>query len=310
VTLVEQLAWDQPGWLDEATLWIDERVERSEDVELLRTRPWSAILRVPTAGGELWFKENPPALAFEPALTVLLAGLRPDCLPEVVGAEGPRLLTRRVGPSLGEIFAAGGSPPRWEEILPLYAGLQIEAAPLVDDALAAGVPDFRPARLVDLAAPFLARAELEAVARSVDGLGVALPPMVTHEEVHEGNVFVGDGRPFFLDWAEACVSHPFAGSILMLRAAAERSGHEPGSQGVERLRDLYLEPFTVFAPLHELREVFGHAYLLGAICRVLTWDLILARQPAAVVAELDDRIGDWLGIFRALVAGTTTLGGA
>jgi hypothetical protein len=236
--------------------------------------------------------------------------VRPDCLPEVTAADGPRFLTRHVGPSLHEVYAAGGVPPAWEEILPLYAELQIEAVPLVDEALAAGTPDFRPHRLAERATHFLEPPELDAVARAVDGLGDLLPPMIAHEEVHEGNVFVANGRPFFLDWAEACVSHPFVGSVLMLRAATERAGLEPGSADVERLRDLYLEPFTVFAPLQELREVFDHAYLLGAICRVLTWNLILAGRPASVVAELRNPPGAWLELFRGLRAGSVALGGA
>ena len=306
----ERLAWDEPGWLGEATRWIDERANRTGDLEVVRTRPWSAIVRVATAEGDLWFKENPPALAFEPALTLLLTQRRPDCLPELVAADGPRFLTRHVGPSLREIHDAGGAAPAWETILPQYAELQIDAAAHVDEALAAGTPDFRPDRLSGLAEPFLTRAELDAVARAVDGLGDALPPMVTHEEVHEGNVFIRDGEPFFLDWAEACVSHPFVGSVLMLRAATERAGLEPGSAGVERLRDLYLEPFAAFAPLPELREAYGHAYLLGTVCRVLTWDLILGRQPAAAADELGNPIEAWLGIFRGLRDGTITLGGA
>ncbi len=268
-------------------------------------------MRVPARDGDVWFKENPPALAFEPALTSLLAGLRPDCLPEVVAADGRRLLTRDVGPSLRELHEAdGAAPPAWEEILPLYAELQIDAAPLVDQALASGTPDFRPDRLEELATPFLEPVELSAVARAVDGLADGLLSMVSHEEVHEGNVFVRDGRAFFLDWAEACVSHPFVGAVLMLRDATERSGFEPGSDGAGRLRDLYLEPFTRFAPLRELRQIFRHAYLLGTVCRVLTWDLILAGQPAAVIDELRDPIGAWLGIFRGVNDGTITLGGA
>ena len=76
------LPWDEPKWLDRAIGLIDERVGRTGDVELQRTRPWSAIARVPTADGLLWFKESPPADAFAPALTALLAGRRPDALPE------------------------------------------------------------------------------------------------------------------------------------------------------------------------------------------------------------------------------------
>jgi hypothetical protein len=52
------LAWDEPGWLDEAAAWIDVRVERTGDVELMLARPWSAIVRVPTAAGNVWFKER------------------------------------------------------------------------------------------------------------------------------------------------------------------------------------------------------------------------------------------------------------
>lgn len=304
------LAWDEPGWLDQATRWIDERVDRVGEVELLRTRPWSAIVRVPTADGGAWFKENPPALAFEPALTLLLAELRPDCLPDVLAADGPRLLTRHVGPSLREALAAGGPAPAFDEILPRYAELQIDAAPLVDAALAAGTPDLRPERLPDLAVRFLREDEVATIAGAAEAVGAAVPPLVAHEEVHDGNVFVRDGRAYFLDWAEACISQPFAGSVLMLRAATERNGFEPGSTDVERLRDLYLEPFTRFAPAGELRQVYAHAYLLGTICRLLTWDLILARQPPAVAEALGDPVRAWLEIFRGVAAGTTRLGGA
>ena len=60
-------------------------------------RAWSAVVRVPTTDGEAWFKEDPPSLAFEPALTAALAPRRPDILPEVIAFEGPRLLTRDAG---------------------------------------------------------------------------------------------------------------------------------------------------------------------------------------------------------------------
>lgn len=278
---------------------------------MARTRLWSAILRVPTADGPLWFKENAPALAFEPALTELLARRRPDCLPEVVAAAGPRLLTRHVGPSLREALEAGAVEPTWEEILPLLARLQIDTADLVDRALALGVPDARPPRLAERAERFLSRREVELVAGAVERLGATVPPMLAHEEAHEGNVFVRGGSAYLLDWAEACVSHPFAGTVLMLRAACERAGLEPGSAGVERLRDLYLEPFTGYAPLPELRDAYAEGYLLGTLCRVLTWSAIVGPHPPAVAAAaVGDPVGAWLRIFREVAAGTTRLGGA
>ena len=107
------------------------------------------------------------------------------------------------------------------------------------------------------------------VRRAADGLGDTVPATIVHEELGENNVFVRERRPYFLDWAEACVSHPFTGPLLPLRAATERAGLEPGTPAVERLRDLYLEPFTRYAPLPELRRAFAHGYLLAAACRAL-----------------------------------------
>jgi hypothetical protein len=54
---VTRLRWDAPRWFDDAAAWIDVHVERTGDLELLRTRPWSALIRVPSDGGDLWFKE-------------------------------------------------------------------------------------------------------------------------------------------------------------------------------------------------------------------------------------------------------------
>jgi hypothetical protein len=34
------LPWDDPAWLDDAATWIDARVERRGELDLLRTPPW------------------------------------------------------------------------------------------------------------------------------------------------------------------------------------------------------------------------------------------------------------------------------
>ena len=165
-------------------------------------------MRAPTDAGDVWFKEDPPPLAFEPALTELLERRRPDRLPETVAVEGPRLLTRDAGRQLRAHLDDGGTAPPWEE------------------------------------------------------LGGVLSISVVHTEAHDGNLFVRDGHVRLLDWAEAVVSHPFVGAVLPLRFAVERTG---GS--AEALRDAYLEPFTRFAPMAELRQAFAHGYLLGTLVR-------------------------------------------
>jgi hypothetical protein len=270
-------------------------------------RPWSAIVRVPTTASDVWFKENSPASAYEPALTELLAGKRPEQLPEVISWEGARILTKDAGPRLRNVLDAGATSPSWEEILPLYAELQLEFMDDAARALAVGTPDDRP-EFLPARYEALGGDRLDTVHAAAERLAGSIPPTVAHMEAHDGNIFVRDGRPVFIDWAEAVVTHPFVGPLLMLRSATERYGYEPGSRDVERLRDLYLEPFTAFAPVAELRELFADAYLLFPISRADSWRRTLEGAPAP--EEFGDPVNGWLEILAEISDGTTTLGGA
>jgi Phosphotransferase enzyme family len=255
----------------------------------VRTRPWSALVRVPTADGDVWFKEAAPSLAFEPALTELLAHRRPDCVPQVLAAEGARMLTADAGTQLRELISTGGPAPSWEEIVGLYAELQIELADSVDGLLAMGAPDSRPGTLGRR-------------------LGGPVPLTLIHEEVHDGNVFVRDRRPVFIDWAEASVSHPFAGMINTLRRAVDVLGCEPGSPPILAIRDAYLEPWTCYAPLDELRDLFTAGYAFGAIVRAATWERVILPLPAEAREDYEHNIGAWREIYDEAVREPTALG--
>jgi hypothetical protein len=268
-------------------------------------RPWSAVVRVPTPAGDVWFKELPPSLAFEPALTLALGRRFPDRVPEVIAAEGSRLLTRDAGRRLRNVHDEGGDAPPWNELLPLYAELQIELAAETDNALALGAPDRRPERLVALAQEMPGWEDAaDRILRTVAGLGGSVPATVVHEEATDGNLFVRDGRVRLIDWGEASISHPFTGALLPLRVATERGG-DP-----ERLRDLYLEPFSRFAPIEALRDSFAHAYQLAPVVRAAGWHETLVSHDRAVSVELGDPVAAWREVFDGIAAGTITLGEA
>jgi len=273
---------------------------RAGSVELVLARAWSAVVRVPVAEGVVWFKESPPELGFEPALTALLARRRPERLPQVIAVEGRRMLTRDAGPRLRAHLDEGGTgAPAWPELLALEAELQIGFAGDADAALSLGTPDARPALLPELAAALPGGdSRVDAARRAVEGLREAIPVTVVHTEAHDGNLFIREGHVRVLDWAEAVVSHPFVGIVLPLRFAVERTGST-----AEELRDAYLEPFTRFAPMPELREDFAHGYLLGALVRALTWHWLGADEP-------EDPTTAWLEIFDGIADGTITLGEA
>ncbi len=320
------LPWEEPGWFERVEAWVGAELGRlgfepRGKLELVRTRPWAAIARVATASSDVWFKEAAPALAFEPALTVAVSRRCPDFTPEVLAVEGTSMLTRDAGPQLRSFRKSGEPAPSWDEVLPLYAELQIELAGDLDELLALGTPDKRPAAVssayLDLvervsgAEPsatgrFRALApELELLVEALEG---ALPLTVIHEEVHEGNVFVRGGQARLLDWAEASVSHPFAGLVNTLRDIAYRQRLKPNGREMLRLRSVYLEPWTRFAPPAELGEVFNRGYLLGTVCRALSWDRILAPQLAPVRAEYDRNAAIWLDMFREGVEDGVSLG--
>jgi hypothetical protein len=293
-------------------------LEPAGSVEHLRTRPWSALARVPTATANLYFKAAAPTSSFEPALTFELAEMRPDCVPEVVAIDADRgwLLTRDSGSQLRELLTDSEDPQIWDELMPLYAGLQIDIAPSLDRLLAPGTPDDRPTSLRAAFEELLTRWELDprlpALAPEIEAfaerLGDTIPLSLVHQEFNDNNICIGPDGPVLIDWAEASFGHPFAGLVVTMRGQVDRWRYEPGGSELCRLRDLYLEPWTIFAPLSQLIELFALAYPLGMISRALAWDRILAPLEESERTDFDHTVPAWLDVFQATMEGTATLG--
>jgi hypothetical protein len=130
--------------------WIRSRVDVTGPIEEQRVRPWATVLRVPTAEGTLFFKESEPALSHEARLIELLAARRPELVTEVLFSdEHGRMRMRDAGESLGTVLHRDLDTRYWEESLPLYAELQIEAAADADRFLESGVFDRRSTALPD-----------------------------------------------------------------------------------------------------------------------------------------------------------------
>ena len=315
------LPWDEGGWQETVDAWIDSTltelaIERVAAVDHFRRRPWAALAHVSTARGDLYFKADAPSEAYEPALTEWLARRRPDLVPDVLRVDADRgwLLSRGAGTSLRDHIADPPDAAIWSDLLPLYAELQIELAASVEDLLALGVPDNRPESLVgayeDLVSrwPAATNAPPVEVARSVEGLGDTIPASLSHEELTDHNILLRDGAPVVIDWAEAVIEHPFCGLVNTFRGLVDRWGFEAGAPELVALRDAYLEPWTTFAPLSRLPELFELAYPLGMLCRALSWDRLLAGLPARDRSQLQDFVPAWLEMAAEALAGKARLG--
>ena len=73
-----EAALGQADWLDEAIGWVAAELARlgrraTGQLQQPHVRPWSTVLRIPTAEGDVWFMACMPALAHEVAVVALLS---------------------------------------------------------------------------------------------------------------------------------------------------------------------------------------------------------------------------------------------
>jgi hypothetical protein len=266
---------------------------------------------VPTAQGLLYFKEMQPSLAHEARLIEILAERHPQLVTDVVASDAAgRMLMRDAGPQLSAILPHNRDLRYWEQALPLYAQLQVDVAEDAAALLEAGAFDRRSSVLPALYEQLVAERaegltteehtellELEPrVSGACEGLSAhPVPETINNDDLTDGSIHLQDGRYRFLDWGDACVSHPFLTLTVTLRVIELRHELEPGSKHIARLRDAYLEPFTRYAPLSELVPLADEARWVGQICRAalraenpdwdepeeLAWSLRLLLDPEA-----------------------------
>lgn len=325
------LPWTQPGWLQTASNWIETQLAAqglalAGPIEQPHVRPWSTVLRVPSRAGLLHFKASAPMLGHEAALTVALARWRPDCMPEVLAADPARgwLLMRDSGTPLRALIKAEGHLRPWHAVLPLFAEVQMALADRRDELLRLGALDRRLAvlpaeyerlladtdsllldqpdglsseayqRLRDLTPRFAADCQ-----RLAD---FGLPETLHHDDFHDNNIFIRDGRITFTDWGESCVAHPFFTTVVMLRNAAYTSGLPANAPEVVALRDRYLEPWERLAPRPVLLEACALAQRVGMVCRTLTWHRVVTNLAEPYRAENADAVPGWLGEYSEVMA--------
>ena len=317
--------WADPLWLAEAHAWIHKELARLDaaaagPIEQPHVRPWSTVLCVPMRSGAVWFKASIPALAHEAAVVGVLAGRRPDCVPQLLATDLARgwMLMADGGVRLRETIERERDLRRWLDVLPRYAGLQIDAADDAEELVTLGLPDRRLAvlpgqyeQLLDQVAGLTAaeRRRLRSLVPRVGEMceelaGHGLPETIQHDDLHDGQVFVRDDGYLFFDWGDACVSHPFFTlSVTLEGQIAWGLDDVEGSVDVSPFRDAYLHPFTRFAPAADLKAACTTAIRLGWVCRALNVQRFAsALEPPARDEHLAGA-GLRLRMFLAVAAG-------
>jgi hypothetical protein len=312
------IPWAEPGWCDEAEAWIRDALRAlgrsvTGAIESHHVRPWSTVLRVPTGDANLYFKATASALANDAALTRALAATGADCVRRPLAVDHRRgwMLLPDAGTPLRGLMQAGGDLTPWSAVLRRYAALQIAMAGRSDELLALGALDRRlavlPAEYDRLVVEATALVEGQrrrlrdlspAVATMCADLAARpIPETLQHDDLHDGNVFVRDGRYVIVDWGDASVAHPFATLTVTLRMIARGAGLDEDAVELVRLRDAYLEAWTSFAPREELLDSARVAMRLGRRGRALAWQRVASLGDPATGREAAEAVSAWLQRF-------------
>lgn len=283
--------WTDPAWRASADAWIRDELERMGahvvgPIAQPHIVPWSTVLRLPTDGGDVYFKANARELRHEAAVHALLAERRPDCVPPLLAVEPKRgwMLMTDGGTRLRDLVEDERDLGRWLDVLPLYASLQIDVTDAAADLIALGAPDLRLAALP------------ERFERLLDGLGglppgerqrlrdavprvaemcarlaaYGIPETVQHDDFHDGQIYVRDGRYLLLDWGDACVTHPFLTLSVPLEGVIAWGVDDiADSVDVGPFRDAYLGPFARDGDTADLVAACELALRLGWVCRAV-----------------------------------------
>lgn len=288
------------NWLASAHAWIVEVASQLgapllAPITVAHQRPWSTVLYVPTQLGDWYFKAASPVLANEIPLTSALARWIPDAALPLLAVDLERgwMLMPDGGLRLREIIRTDHDLGHWDRILPIYAEAQIALAQHVPQMLSFGTPDRRLSRLPQQyerlihavqALPVdspeaLAPEEIRCLQRQTPRLqdlcaelaSYPLPATLHHGDLHDGNIFLRHGKPFFFDWGDASLTHPFV-SLRTVFVSVEISFDLPEDSAVDYpFRDAYLEPWTRFAPFSDLLEAFHLAQRIAPLVSAFSW---------------------------------------
>lgn len=287
--------WYRPGWYESTSGWIVKTLETLgiatlAPVEQVKSWSRSAVMRVETDAGLVYFKAVPEALSHEFTVSEAVRRIAPERVPALL-AHDPANHRALIEQIPGGPLSATTSIETWEDAYRRYAQLQRRLIEETPGLLAAGVPDHRlpviGARIDDLLGDDellmtgrgggLTREQAERLSSSAGLLSEALaelaesefPASLDHGDFWPGNIYVDDGRPVYFDWSDATVTHPFLSLIMTVEEVS--AGLTNIERAGERVRDAYLEAWTAEISIERARHLFDLAMLVAPLHQALLY---------------------------------------
>ena len=308
--------WEDPSWLKQASDWIHAETTRQSiqiigPIEQPHMYPWSTVLRVPTNEGMLFFKATAAETVYESALTQILTGWYPDCMPKLIAVDIPRgwMLMRDGGEQLRVSIRPTQNIAPWQPVITSYSELQVGLTEHISDFLALGIPDHRLTALPELFTKLLTDEESFMIdqpkgltsneLRQLQNLkpwfkqicsdlaAFGIPESLNHGDFHDGNVLLKNGVITFFDWGDADVTHPFVSLrtfFVSIEIALELDDYSFTPE-MSALLDLYLEPWQKFASKSALLTAYGLSKPVASIVKALAWHQTISRLDGSLREE-------------------------
>jgi len=315
--------WNESDWLEKVNSWIVAELSHlgmsiTGPIEQPHIRPWSTVLRIPTLQGVVYFKNSAGDVLFESSLTQKMSSWYPDHMPNIlaVNLENGWMLMKDGGTTLREVIRTDKDIRHWENLLPLYAELQIKMIDHLPEVLALGTPDRRLETLPDQYENLINNRQLllidqpegitsveydslKSMTSRVEQISGKLatspiPQSIHHGDFHDGNIFLNDDHFVFFDWGDCSVTHPFFSLrtvCVSIEYSLDLEEYPPEFDG---LRDVYLKSWMQYDSFENLLDYYHLAARLSPICSALGYFQTMKR--------LEDPLGsDFKGAIPGLL---------
>jgi hypothetical protein len=307
-----QLLWHDPEWLNQAHEWIQAETKRESiqitgEIEQPHAYPWSTVMRVPTNEGTVFFKATAGETFYEAALTKMLGGWFPDCMPELIAVDTARgwMLMRDGGEQLRAAIRPTQDIKPWQPVIARYAEVQASLAEHIAEILALGIPDYRlavlpllyrqlltdePSLMIDQEKGLTSAEHQQLIDLTqrfekfcADLAAFGIPESLNHGDFHDGNVLIKNGRITFFDWGDASVTHPFI-SLRTFFVSIEISlklDDYSFTPEMSALLDRYLKPWLNFGSKESLLAAYYLSKPVASIVSALVWHLGISRMEGS-----------------------------
>jgi len=296
------------GWINDVMAWIESNLSSrgwklTGQFRQLNADSFFSLIRFETTGPALWFKAVGEPNLCEFPISIALARLFPGSVPTLVATQSSwnawlAIESEGIHPDHSSELEV------WTRGVTSLAAMQVASAGKTEELLGAGCKNLRLNALLDLIDPFvelvevlmkqqskvppvkLGTQELRDLSTELKaaciGLGeLDLPDTLGHVDFNPGNILVSADSCVFLDWAEACVSHPFLTFEYLLEHF--RRSHPDHLFLQSQLISAYCEPWTSCSSPEKILKALKFTPLVAVFAYAVanrTWcDSIRPQQP-------------------------------